>query len=152
VGAKERVDDVYATINDIVTRALHDGFGIAVAKGAGAPTAAPAGLCFDAHTCYDLCAHAGKLSGKIFGSAQRRARDRFLLHGSLVIEPNPISEGAISLEELLGRKVELTEVEDAVIAASGFDLEDGVPTAEEEANTEALVRDRYANDAWTRRR
>ena len=59
VGAKERVDDVYATINDIVSRALREGFGIEVTKGTGAPTAAPAGLCFDAHTCYDLCAGGG---------------------------------------------------------------------------------------------
>ncbi|MDH3592960.1 MAG: hypothetical protein OER88_13830, partial [Planctomycetota bacterium] len=80
VGGKRRVDDAYAVINGLVTDALA-GLGIEVQRGVGEPVAAPAGLCFDHHTCYDLLA-GGR---KIFGSAQRRGGDRFLLHGSLVV-------------------------------------------------------------------
>ena len=105
-----------------------DHFGVEVQKGVNAPEAAPAGLCFDAHTCYDLCANGGK----VFGSAQRRAHETFLLHGSLVLEPNPWSEGAISLSELVGRPVTREEAE--------------------QLETQRLVRDRYANHVWTARR
>ena len=148
VGAKRRVDDVYSEMNRIVMQALRDGFGVEVHKGVNTPEAAPAGLCFDAHTCYDLCADGGK----VFGSAQRRAHETFLLHGSLVLEPNPWSEGAISLSELVGRSVTREETEQAVIAASSMDLEPGALTEKEQAETERLVREKYANPTWLNRR
>ena len=82
--------------------------------GTGEPEAAPKGLCFDAHTCYDLLAGGRKL----FGSAQRRGGGRFLLHGTLPLERNPLSEGAISLFEAAGRVVARAEAEAAVIRAA----------------------------------
>jgi lipoate-protein ligase A len=152
IGTRRRVDDVYADINAIVTRALEQGWGVRAGFGSSQPEAAPKGLCFDAHTCYDLLVDGRK----IFGSAQRRGGDRFLLHGSFVLAPNPASHGAVSLEELLGRTVTRSEAEAALLAAAGehwsVEFDESEPTAGELAATEQLVAERYANDAWTGRR
>ncbi|MHC4937692.1 MAG: lipoate--protein ligase family protein [Planctomycetota bacterium] len=146
VGAKRRVDEVYAAINDTVTRALRT-WSLEAGRGVDAPEAAPQGLCFDAHTCYDLLVDGRK----IFGSAQRRARDTFLLHGSLVLERNPLSAGAISLEELVG-PVALADAEEAIIHAWDGPLESGVLTPDEERAVQDLIETRYGNEAWTSRR
>ena len=147
VGAKRRVDDVYAVINDTVTRALKDAWGLDAERGAQAPEAAPAGLCFDAHTCYDLLV-GGR---KIFGSAQRRAGDAFLLHGTFVLAPNPLSQGAVSLEELVG-PTPRAAAEEAILAAWDGPLKEGALAAGEVELTERLITERYGNDAWTNRR
>ena len=152
VGSRRRVDAAYARMNLMVADALRR-FGVETSPGSSQPEAAPRGLCFDAHTCYDLLAR-GK---KIFGSAQRRAGERFLLHGTLVLEPNPLSKGAISLRELVGRReavvaVSSREVEQALIAAAPWDLVAQQPTAAEWEKANRLVLERYRNDAWTRRR
>jgi lipoate-protein ligase A len=151
IGRRRRVDTVYREINAWVTAAVAK-LGIAVVPGDGEPEAAPAGLCFDAHTRYDL------LSGgrKVFGSAQRRGGDRFLLHGSLVLQPNPLANGAVSVAELAGRPVERTEMEQAVVAAvhevAGVVLQAAAPTADEWTDAQRLVLRRYGSDAWTHRR
>ena len=151
VGRRRRVDDAYAAVNALVRAAVAP-LGIRARGGSGEPEAAPAGLCFDAHTCYDLLAG----DRKIFGSAQRRGGDRFLLHGSLVLAPNPLAAGAVSLEEACGRPVAFAEAEDLVLRAAaetwGVPLVAGEATAEEWAATERLVEERYGNVAWTRRR
>jgi lipoyl(octanoyl) transferase len=151
VGARRRVEEVYAEMNAIVAKALAS-FGVRVGPGTAEPVAAPEGLCFDAHTCYDL------LSGgrKIFGSAQRRGGGRFLLHGTLPIERNPLSEGAISLSEAAGRTVTRAEAEAAVIreaeGAWGREFLAEAPSPEEWQLAERLVLERYGNPAWTLRR
>jgi len=151
VGARRRVEDAYARMNEVVAVAVA-AFGIDVHAGRAEPVAAPEGLCFDSHTCYDLLAGGGKL----FGSAQRRAGDRFLLHGSLVLARNPSARGAVSLAELAGRAVERSEAERAVIAAASrvWDVRlvaEG-PTPEEWNVARSLVSGRYAAEGWTRRR
>ncbi len=151
VGARRRVDEAYARINAIVAQAALS-FGVRVSPGAGEPEAAPEGLCFDAHTRYDLLTGRGKL----FGSAQRRGGGRFLLHGTLVLEKNPVASGAVSLSEAAGRAVTRAEAEAAVIreaeGAWGEPFVAGTPSAEEWGLAERLVLERYGNDAWTRRR
>jgi len=151
IGRRRPVDRVYAQVNAIVRTALA-AFGIETGAGRAQPEAAPAGLCFDAHTCYDLLADGRK----IFGSAQRRGGDRFLVHGSLPLAPNRLARGAISMEELLGRPVPRDEAEQAVIRAAEMELGTAMlseqPTAEERARAGALVRERYGNERWTRRR
>jgi lipoate-protein ligase A len=151
VGARRRVEEAYREMNAIVARAAA-AFGVRTGFGEGEPEAAPRGLCFDAHTRYDLLAGGRKL----FGSAQRRGGGRFLLHGSLVLEPNPVAEGAVSLSELLGRPVARAEAEAAVIREAeggwGARFVAGAPTAEEWRLAERLVLERYGNPAWTRRR
>jgi lipoate-protein ligase A len=151
IGTRRRVDEAYAVMNAIVARAALS-FGVRVKPGAGEPEAAPEGLCFDAHTRYDLLAGEGKL----FGSAQRRGGGRFLLHGTLVLERNPVSKGAVSLSEAAGRAVTRAEAEAAVIreaeGAWGAGFVAASPSAEEWGLAERLVLERYGNDAWTRRR
>jgi len=147
IAARRDVARAYEEINDVVTRAVAE-LAIAVERGTERPAAAPHGLCFDTHTCYDLLAGGRKL----FGSAQRRGVHGFLLHGSLVLEPNPLARGAVSLAELLGRPVPRHEMEQRVIAAWGGPLRAAQPTAEEWRAAERLVEERYGNDAWTRRR
>jgi len=149
IGRRRRVDEAYETINALVAEAVRT-LEIEVTAGADEPEAAPAGLCFDSHTRYDLLA-GGK---KLFGSAQRRGKNHFLLHGSLVLEKNPVARGAISLFELTGRAVGRAEIEQAVIAAAKKEwrLAEGVPTAEEWAHANRLVLERYGNKSWTARR
>ena len=151
VGLRRRVDEAYREMNAIVTAAAAS-LGVRTSPGEGEPEAAPKGLCFDAHTRYDLLAGGRKL----FGSAQRRGGGRFLLHGSLVLEPNPAARGAISLSEALGRTVTRAEAEAAVIreaeGAWGAPFVAGAPTAEEWQLAERLVVERYGNEGWTRRR
>lgn len=151
IGLRRRVEDAYREMNAIVARAAAS-FGVRTDPGEGEPEAAPKGLCFDAHTRYDLLAGGRKL----FGSAQRRSGGRFLLHGSLVLERNRWAEGAISLVEAAGRPVAYAEAEAAVIreaeGAWGARFLAGAPSAAEWELAERLVVERYGNDAWTRRR
>lgn len=151
VGARRPVEQVYREMNAIVAAAVAS-FGVRVARGTEEPVAAPEGLCFDAHTCYDLLA----MGRKLFGSAQRRGSGRFLLHGTLPLERNPLSEGAISLSEAAGRAVPRAEAEAALIREAGgawgtkFVAE--APSPEEWQAAERLVLERYANPTWTLRR
>jgi lipoate-protein ligase A len=147
IGERQRVDEVYARINATVARAMKSAWSLDARPGEESPEAAPAGLCFDAHTCYDLLVNGRK----IFGSAQRRAHHRFLLHGTFVLEPNPLSEGAVSLEELVG-PVPREQAETAFIAAWEGPLEPGELSAEEREQTERLIEERYGNEEWTSRR
>ena len=151
IGTRRRVEEAYREMNAIVSAAAAS-FGVRTGPGEGEPEAAPLGLCFDAHTRYDLLAGGRKL----FGSAQRRGGGRFLLHGSLLLERNPVAEGAISLAEATGAPVARAEAEAAVIrAAEGAWVTRFVaeaPSAEEWKLAERLVLERYGNEGWTRRR
>jgi lipoate-protein ligase A len=151
IGRRRRVDEAYAAMNAVVAEALRT-LGVQTAPGAGEPEAAPRGLCFDAHTRYDILARGRK----VFGSAQRRARDRFLLHGSLVLRRNPLAQGAISVEEVTGAAPERDAAERAVVAAAerlwGVAFREEAPSAAEQADAERLVAERYSNPSWTRRR
>ncbi len=151
IGTRRRVEEAYGEINAIVAAAAAS-FGVQTGPGAGEPEAAPEGLCFDAHTRYDLLAGGRKL----FGSAQRRGGGRFLLHGSLPLERNPVARGAISLSEAAGRPVARAEAEAALVreaeGAWGARFVAGTPTATEWKLAERLVLERYGHEAWTRRR
>ena len=150
-GARRRVEEVYADTNAIVTDAVRR-LGIEVERGAAEPEAAPHGYCFDSHTRYDLLADGRKF----FGSAQRRGADRFLMHGSLVLAPNPWARGAISLSELAGRPVGREEMEIAVIESArriwGVSMDPDTPSDRERAETDRLVSERYGSEKWNRRR
>jgi lipoyl(octanoyl) transferase len=101
---------------------------------------------------------------KLVGSAQRRQGGSFIQHGSVLLgvdEPrlralfpttaNPLGT-MTTLEATLGRRPSFEHVASALAAA--FEEEHGLAlkpdglTAEEMARVEALVRDRYASDAW----
>ena len=151
IGRRCRVEEVYEETNAIVSDAVAS-LGIEAVRGEGEPEAAPQGYCFDSHTRYDLMA-SGR---KFFGSAQRRGGDRFLMHGTLVLRPNPWARGAVSLEELVGRPLGREEIEEAMIAAVtrrlGVSIEIDIPSAAEEAVARRLILRRYGAESWTKRR
>ncbi len=152
VGRRRRVGDAYERVNEVV-QATAATLGVeGLQRGTTTPRAAPTGFCFDHHTCYDLLAGPGK----VFGSAQRRAGDHFLLHGTLVLQPNPLAEGAACLSELAGRNIEREEAENALVATTarlwGVRLTPEQPTPDEWALAETLVCERYAHPDWTYRR
>ena len=150
-GQRRRVEEVYADTNAIVTDAVRR-LGIEAEHGEEEPVAAPRGFCFDSHTLYDLLADGRKF----FGSAQRRGADRFLMHGSLVLDPNPWAKGAISLRELAGRTIEREEIENLVIEAASrhwnTSMDPDAPTERETATTDRLISERYGSRKWNSRR
>ncbi len=74
------------------------------------------------------------------------------MHGTLVLDKNPLSEGAVSLSELLQRRVTRHDAERAIIAASEWKLFAESPTAAEWAHAHRLILERYGNEHWTFRR
>jgi lipoyl(octanoyl) transferase len=136
---------------------------IALAPGTGQdhPRAA-AGQCFVSISRYEI----GERARKIIGSAQRRMQDRFLQHGSILLDfdpalqsgcvlaPDPAIESKIApLNALTGRPLAFEEVASAF--ASGFEralsveLIRGEITDAEAALTRELET-LYAGDTWTR--
>jgi lipoate-protein ligase A len=101
---------------------------------------------------------------KLVGSAQRRQGTCFLQHGAVLIgvdEPRlrqlfPTTRDPLStmttLETVLGRRPSFDAVAAALAAAfeaeHGLALAPGGLTADEVGRIDALVRDRYATDAW----
>ncbi len=152
VGRRQRVGEAYERVNEVVQATAAALGARDLQRGTSTPRAAPVGFCFDHHTCYDLLSGPGKL----FGSAQRRAGDQFLLHGTLVLQPNPLATGAACLSDLAGRSIEREEAESALIEAVerlwGVRLAQEEPTADEWTLAETLVRERYAHPDWTHRR
>jgi lipoate-protein ligase A len=125
------------------------------------PAAMPT-FCFARTGSYEL-----EIAGlKIVGSAQRRQGTGFLQHGSLMLgaapdrlrrvfptERDPLA-GMTTLEAVLGRRPSFAESLSALAegfrAVHGLDLSPGGLSAEEMERAEALVRDKYATERWTR--
>jgi lipoate-protein ligase A len=125
------------------------------------PAAMPA-FCFARTGSYEL-----EVDGrKLVGSAQRRQGGGFLQHGSVMLSaapdrlrrvfprgPDPLA-GMTTLEAVLGRRPSFAET--AAALAGGFadahalELAEGVLDAEESGLAEALARDKYSTDHWTR--
>jgi lipoate-protein ligase A len=127
----------------------------------------PAGpVCFEVPSDYEITAGGQKL----VGSAQMRARETVLQHGTLplygdiaricpllVTRPDParVRARAITVETALGKRISWDEA--ATTLAKGFaealnlHLEPGALTEEERALAKRLRVEKYAMDAWTRR-
>jgi lipoate-protein ligase A len=125
------------------------------------PAAMPT-FCFARTGSYEL--EIGGL--KVVGSAQRRQGAGFLQHGSLMLgaapdrlrrvfptERDPLA-GMTTLEAVLGRRPSFEESVAALAegfrAVHGLDLSPGGLSAQELDRAEALVRDKYATERWTR--
>ncbi|HET7876375.1 MAG TPA: biotin/lipoate A/B protein ligase family protein [Methylomirabilota bacterium] len=124
------------------------------------PAAMPA-FCFARTGSYEL-----EVGGKkLVGSAQRRQGSGFLQHGSVLLGAIPERVrrvfpggdplgGMTTLEAVLGRRPSFDETVEALAEgfreAHGLALRRGGPSAEERAETERLVRGKYATEAWTR--
>ena len=120
-------------------------------------------FCFVRTGAYELAVGGRKLAG----SAQRRQSGAFLQHGSILLdadperlrvvfpaEPDPLA-GLTTLARALGRTPGFDEVVTALAGGLGATL--GVPllpgglSESETALVEALVAEKYATQAWTRR-
>jgi lipoate-protein ligase A len=110
-------------------------------------------LCYDRATDYDLRAQVDR---KLVGSAQRRRGAVFLQHGSIPVSRDPYSAGAISLEELLGRRPAPDEVAGAIARGVArvlrVELVPDEPSGTERARARALEDQRYARAEWTAER
>ena len=125
------------------------------------PAAMPA-FCFLRTGSHELTVDGKKL----VGSAQRRRGAGFLQHGSVMLgvepdrlrrvfpaEADPLA-GMTTLEAVLGRRPSFGETAAALargfLKTHGLDLRDGDLDAGEAALAEALTREKYAIDPWTR--
>ena len=123
---------------------------------------AGAGQCFVSVSRFEIEAH----SRKIIGSAQKRAGNRFLQHGSIlldfdarlqagcVLDPDPQIESKIApLNKLLGRELHFDEV--SGVFASAFRTALNVELAADDLSSEERLRAAelepvYSGDNWTR--
>jgi len=148
----------YGAINTILLNALAL-LGVRAApasrtKRASAPSGA---ACFDEPNAGELVVDGRKL----IGSAQRRDAHALLQHGSILLEDDQGALGAssaASLNSLLGRRVEYSEVRDALAAALAAALgERGVAHLERLdpttlADAVSRARPRFEDARWTFRR
>jgi len=119
-------------------------------------------LCFAGATGYEI-----ELDGeKLVGSAQRRQGAGFLQHGAVMLgaapdrlrrvfpgERDPLA-GMTTLERALGRRPSFEETMTALAegfrGVHGLELHAGGLGPDEVDRAEALVRDKYATERWTR--
>jgi lipoyl(octanoyl) transferase len=150
------VEESYDRIHAAIASALA-GLGVTAGRrGAGSVRSDSArgdeAICFYKATRFDLIADGSKL----VGSAQRRTRERVLHHGSIPLAPNRLAPDAADLESLTGRAVGFDECAAALARAfaTHFDLEwiTGTVTAAERAAAQREVAERFATDAWNRKR
>jgi lipoate-protein ligase A len=124
--------------------------------------------CFASPYGHEIAVHGKKL----IGSAQRRWRDRFLQHGSILLSPSPEFESFFrmtpiptppggdppftTLEEVLGHPVSESTIRDVI--CRGFqetlkvDLQEGVVQPLEEEWAKRLEREKYGTEEWTFKR
>jgi lipoate-protein ligase A len=125
----------------------------------------PAPVCFEVPSNYEITTADGR---KLVGSAQMRANDVVLQHGTLPLvgdiaricrylvnapAPERVRARAATLESALGRPVRWDEAAAAVIkgfsAALELTLNPGELTVEEQGWVVELRAAKYADDAWT---
>ncbi len=113
-----------------------------------------AGRCFYKVTGYDLVARGRKL----VGSAQRRTGGRVIHHGTIPIDPNPMTPASASVRELA--KADIPPERKAIqqVICEGFEkvfkirLEKWQPGLDVEQEAARLAAEKYATDPWIRRR
>jgi lipoate-protein ligase A len=128
--------------------------------------------CFEAPSAYEIVVQGRKL----LGSAQNRRAGYVLQHGSLPLVGDlsrlvdclttaseeeraalrkSLAGHAVTVEEALGRAVDFDEAVAAMAAGIeeglGIRLDAGALTEEEERCAMQLAREKYGDDAWTRR-
>ena len=114
-----------------------------------------AGRCFASRAPFDICVNGRKLAG----CAQYRTRDAVMHHGSIANGAPPAElaasdvwdpYSAITVEEVLGRRLnpaELAEAVESVFTSSPVGIKRGNLTRDEERAADGLV-DKYSSDAW----
>lgn len=148
--------------------------------GVQAPTAsrvaredkARTGVCFEAPSDYEVVGQSPDgVIRKLVGSAQWRRVDGVLQHGSLPLcgdiaritrylldtpTPEAVHAHAQTLETATGRSIAWREAAETWAGAFadqlGLDLHEGALTPAERDASNRLLSEKYADDAWTRRR
>ncbi len=111
-----------------------------------------AGRCFYSVTSYDLLAEGRKL----VGSAQRRKGGRVLHHGSIPLDPNPMTPEAACVNALSGKPISRQHAIDAL--KQGLEehfairLEEWRPGPELEEAAHCIKQQKYATEKWLNRR
>ncbi len=112
----------------------------------------PGCLCFRQFAPGDLLIGAAK----VVGSAQRRLRGALLQHGAVLLAQSGFTPTLPGVAELTGRVLETVDVCTAVAErfreATGWGLEAGEVTPEEDRAAATLVAEKYTADAWNRKR
>lgn len=109
-------------------------------------------LCFEHLTAGDLILNGAKVAG----SAQRKQRGAVLQHGSILLAQSRFTPSLPGIRELSGISLDVAQLRTAIVSQferrSGWRVEAGVWTEEEERARVTLVAERYTTDAWNRKR
>jgi lipoate-protein ligase A len=109
-------------------------------------------LCFEHLTAGDVLVG----TAKVVGSAQRKQRGAVMQHGGILLATSPHTPALPGIREMSGVAVDPAELRSSVVRLldrqPGWRVEAGSWTKEEERLIEEMARDRYATDAWNRKR
>ena len=109
-------------------------------------------LCFEHFTPGDLIVNGAK----VVGSARRKQRDAVLQHGSILLARSPFTPSLSGIRELTGVNLDVSGLRVAIVhhleRRSGWQVEAGAWTEEEQRARVALAAERYATDAWNCKR
>jgi lipoate-protein ligase A len=93
---------------------------------------------------------------KIAGSAQRRAADAVLQHGSVLLGRSPAAPELAGLNEITGKTMEPGDLmhvwRDQLAAVLGFRWHEEQLTEEEEDHIAKIVTEKYQDSSWTEKR
>jgi lipoate-protein ligase A len=149
------VEESYQAIHDAVALGLGE-FGINARLRGSDPVdqkeSGAAGRCFYKVTRFDLVAGGRKL----VGSAQRRKDGRVVHHGSIPLDPNPLTPRAACIRELAGRNLRretvLAALRRGFEAFFGINLEDWQPGEDVLQAAARIEREKYGTREWIQRR
>ncbi|MFC1587158.1 biotin/lipoate A/B protein ligase family protein [Planctomycetota bacterium] len=144
----------YFEFHTPIIRALQE-FGLNVDSGEQAETDASSGrdaYCFKRRAGFDLTVDGRKVGG----SAQRRTQRRFLQHGSIILQPSGLPDGAAALDEFARKPLDDDDIMAGVAAAfcDYFDINSSheQPSAREYSLAEELAHSKYAAGEWINKR
>ncbi|MHC4660346.1 MAG: lipoate--protein ligase family protein [Planctomycetota bacterium] len=145
----------YGLVHNLFSAALAElGYSSRMCAGSTPVSDIPdSGFCFYKSVSADVLSR----NRKLLGSAQRRSGDKFLMHGSLVIGRNPITKETAYLTDDSSEVPQLCNsislrFRDSLGKAIGLQFHECEPTEDELSLTERLIKDKFANPAWTCRR
>ena len=145
-----RAPQLYARVHTTLIATLHAlGF---TASLHGANDAAEPFLCFLRRTEADVVVGGAKIAG----SAQRRRRGVILQHGSIVLDTSPAAPELPGIAALTGHRLSADELRHAwlpqLACGLGIECQPSPLAAAERAQAENYRRQRFAADAWNRRK
>ena len=163
------IEGSYQTILQAIGQGLNNGLGAVLDSSHGAGSYGDEAFCLARSSCYDLT-----LSGKkVVGSAQRRMKNGFLQHGSILLGRKPgrllelfgrtssslnletIQARTIGLREALGHEISFDQASSSVVggfeSVLGVTLEKSDLLAHERGLVQRLIKEKYGLDSWNRR-